>query len=184
MVPFGTRAVAAHALMDRIDTLVRMPAMGMGQAAGVLAGQNLGAGQPERAEKTGWMAAGLFTGIMFVVSVLMWFWPGQVVRVFNSEPGMVDIAVHFLTIQIIGWMVFGFIITLSNCLNGVGDTWIPTLTTLITMWAVQMPLAYWLPKHTELGVYGVRWAMVTAMSIRAIVFAVYFKMGRWKTKEV
>ena len=184
VVPFGTLAVAAHALMDRIDNIVRMPAMGMGQAAGVLAGQNLGAGQPERAEKTGWLATGLFTGIMFVLSVLIWFFPGYLVRVFNTEPGMVEIAISFLRIQIVGWLMLGFIITLMNCLNGVGDTWVPTLNTMITMWLVQMPLAYFLPKYTSLGVDGVRWAMVAAMVIRAAVFAIYFKRGRWKRKEI
>jgi putative MATE family efflux protein len=184
VVPFGTLAVAAHALMDRVDTLIRMPAMGMGNAAGVLAGQNLGAGQPERAEKTGWLAVGMFSGIMFILSVVMWFWPEYIIRVFNTEPGLVEIAVTFLRIQIVGFMMLGFIITLMNCLNGVGDTWVPTLNTMITMWLVQMPLAYWLPRNTVLGVYGVRWAMVAAMVIRAAVFGVYFKMGRWKRKEI
>lgn len=61
VVPFGTSAVAAHALSDRIDNFVHMPAQGLGQASGVLAGQNLGAGQPDRAEKTGWIAASSFT---------------------------------------------------------------------------------------------------------------------------
>ncbi|MDP6632707.1 MAG: MATE family efflux transporter, partial [Dehalococcoidales bacterium] len=59
IVPFGTFAVAAHSLLSRVDNFLRMPAMGMGNAAGILAGQNLGAEQPERAEKTAWMAVGL-----------------------------------------------------------------------------------------------------------------------------
>ena len=184
VVPFGTMSVAAHSLMDRVDNIIRMPSMGIGNAAGILAGQNLGAGQPERAERTGWLAVGLFSGIMFVLSLLMGLWPEFVIRIFNSEPGMVDIGVDFLRIQIVGWMMLGFIITLMNCLNGVGDTWIPTLNTLITMWAVQVPLAYFLPKYTDLGVNGVRWAMVAAMVIRAAVFAVYFKTGRWKHKKI
>ena len=121
---------------------------------------------------------------MFVLSLLIGLWPEFVIRIFNSEPGMVDIGVDFLRIQIVGWMMLGFIITLMNCLNGVGDTWIPTLNTLITMWAVQVPLAYFLPKYTDLGVNGVRWAMVAAMVIRAAVFAVYFKTGRWKRKKI
>ena len=184
VVPFGTVAVAAQSLMDRVDTLIRMPAMGIGNAAGVLAGQNLGAGQPERAEKTGWLAVGMFSSIMFILSIAMWFWPEYIIRVFNTEPGLLEIAAAFLRIQIVGFMMLAFIITLMNCLNGVGDTWVPMLNTLLTMWLVQMPLAYWLPKNTPLGVYGVRWGMVAAMVVRATVFGVYFKMGRWKRKEI
>ena len=184
VVPFGTVAVAAHSLMERVDNIVRMPSMGIGNAAGVLAGQNLGAGQPERAEKTGWLAVGMFSSIMLLISVILWFWPEYVISIFNTEPTLVETTITFLRIQIVGFMMLGFIITLMNCLNGVGDTWVPTLNTMITMWLVQMPLAYFLPKYTSLGVNGVRWAIVAAMVIRAAVFAVYFKTGRWKNKEI
>ena len=180
VVPFGTPAIAAQSLMDRVENFARMPAMGLGQAAGVLAGQNVGAGKYDRAARTGWMAVGLFTGIMAVVSLISWFWPEAIIRIFNAEPNMLKIAVIFLKIQIVNFMVFGFIIVLMSCLNGVGDTWIPTLNTMVTMWLVQMPLAWWLPQHTVLGVYGVRWAMSIAMVVRSAVYAVYFKSGRWK----
>ncbi len=184
IVPFGTAAVAAHALLERVDNFIRMPAMGLGNAAGVLAGQNLGAKQPERAEKTAWLSVGLFTGVMFVISLVVWFWPQYVVSVFNTEPGLLETAATFLRIQIVHFMVSGITLVLMSCLNGVGDTWAPTLNTLITLWGVQMPLAYLLSRFTTLGVFGVRWAMVIAVVIRAAVYVVYFKTGRWKNKTV
>lgn len=184
IVPFGTAAVAAHSLLERIDNFIRMPAMGMGNAAGVLAAQNLGANQPERAEKTAWIAVGLFTGVMFVASILVWFWPEYVIGVFNVEPEMLGIAVTFLRIQIIHFLVSGVTLVLMSCLNGVGDTWAPTLNTMITLWGIQMPLAYFLSKYSDLGVYGVRWAMVIAVVVRATVYLVYFKTGRWKRTKV
>ena len=184
IAPFGTFAVAAHSLCQRVDGFIHMPAMGMGQAAGVLAAQNLGAQQPERAERTGWLAAALYTVVMIIGSVVIWFWAESIVRIFNPEPGLVEIAGVFLRIQIVHYMVFGVVITLLNCLNGVGDTVIPMITTLVTLWGVQIPLAYFLPKVTNLGVYGVRWGIVIAIVMRAITYSVYFKLGRWKRKEV
>ncbi len=184
VVPFGTAAVAAHALMERLDRFLHMPAQGLGLGAGILAAQNLGAKQPDRAEKTGWLAAGLFTGAMLVVSALIWFWPEAIIRLFNTEPDLVEVAVLFLRIQIVALMTFGFVQVLMQCLNGVGDTWIPMINTLVTLWGVQMPLAYFLPKVTGLGVYGVRWAMVAAVVARAAVFAIYFKTGRWKRRQI
>ncbi|MFC1991412.1 MATE family efflux transporter [Chloroflexota bacterium] len=184
IVPFGTFAVAAHSLMSRVDNFIRMPAMGMGNASGVLAGQNLGAGQPERAEKTAWVAVVFFSIVMLVVSILVWFWPEYVISIFNTEPKLVEIAVIFLRIQIIHFMVSGITLVLMSTLNGVGDTWIPTLNTMITLWGIQMPLAFFLPRFTTLGVFGVRWAMVSAVVVRATIYAVYFKLGRWKRKKV
>jgi len=122
VVPFGTPAVAAHALSDRIDHLVHMPAQGLGQASGVLAGQNLGSGQPDRSEETGWIAAGLFTAVMAVASLGIWFWAEHVVRIFNDEPQLVEIAGTFLRIDIVNYMVFGIVIVMMHCLNGMGDT--------------------------------------------------------------
>jgi putative MATE family efflux protein len=183
VVPFGTFAVAAHSLMDRLTNFIQMPAMAMGQAAGVLAGQNLGAKEPERAEKTGWLAVALFTAFMAFVSIFLFFWPEPIIRIFDTEPELVRVASIFLKIQIVSFLTFGFVTVMLNCLNGVGDTWIPMMNTLVTLWGVQMPLAYFLPK-IGLGVYGVRWAMNAAVVARAAVFAIYFKAGRWKRVRV
>ena len=184
VVPFGTSSVAAHALSDRIDNLVHMPAQGLGQASGVLAGQNLGAGRPNRSEQTGWTAAGLFTAVMAVASVGIWFWAEYVVRLFNSEPEMVAITSTFLRIDIVNYMVFGIVIVMMHCLNGMGDTMVPMLTTLVTMWLVQVPVAYILPQVTDIGVYGIRWAIVTGIAMRAVTYAIYFKHGRWRRLEI
>jgi Na+-driven multidrug efflux pump len=184
IAPFGTLAVAAHALLQRIDICIHMPASGVGQAAGVLAGQNLGAGRPDRAEKTGWTAAGLFTWVMIVIAIVVWFWAEQIVGIFNREPELVKMAAAFLRIQIVDYLVFGLVVVLMFCLNGAGDTMVPMLTTLGTMWLIQAPLAYVLPQWTDLGVFGVRWAGVIAIVMRGLVYAVYFKGGYWKRRRV
>ncbi|MBN1664135.1 MAG: MATE family efflux transporter [Deltaproteobacteria bacterium] len=184
VAPFGTLAVAAHSLLQRIDICIHMPASGVGQAAGVLAGQNLGAGQPDRAEKTGWTAAGLFTLVMIVIAIIVWYCAEGIVSIFNNEPELVHMAANFLRIQIVDYLVFGLVVVLMFCLNGAGDTMVPMLTTLGTMWLIQAPLAYFLPQWTDLGVYGVRWAGVIAIVIRGLVYAVYFKGGYWKRRRV
>lgn len=184
IVPFGTAAVAAHALVERIDMFINMPAFGLGQAAGVLAGQNLGAGRPDRSEKTAWTAASLFTCVTFLASAVIWFWAEPIVHIFNDEPELVATSATFLRINIISYLIFGVVVVLTNCLNGVGDTMVPMLTTLITMWLVQVPMAYILPRVTDLGVYGVRWGIVMAIVLRGVIYTIYFRHGRWKHKEV
>jgi Na+-driven multidrug efflux pump len=184
VTPFGTAAVAAHSLIQRVAMFFQMPGMGVGQAAGVLAGQNLGAKQPGRAERTGWIAAGLFSVIMVVSSIIVFFWAEEIIGVFSSEPATRALGGDFLRIEIVSFMVFGLVQVLVQCLNGVGDTWIPMITTLATMWLVQVPMAYFLSKYTSVGVYGVRWGIVTAIALRGVIYAVYFKAGRWKRKRV
>jgi len=184
IVPFGTAAVAAHTICQRVTNFLHMPGMGFGRGAGVLAGQNLGAKLPQRAERTSWIAAGLYTGVMAVGSIVIWLWAESIVGFFNTEPEVVELTSAFLRIAIVSFMVFGIVMVLSESLNGVGDTIVPMVTTLLTMWGMQVPLAYFLPKITPLGVYGVRWAIIAAIVMRAVIYATYFKSGRWKRKRV
>ncbi|HEY95925.1 MAG TPA: MATE family efflux transporter [Dehalococcoidia bacterium] len=184
IVPFGTYAVAAQSLMERLDRFIQMPAMAMGQTAGVLAGQNLGAGQPERAERTAWLAVWLFTAFISIISIAIFFFADNIITLFNNEPEMIEVAGNFLRITIVTYITFGLVMVLMHCINGVGDTFIPMIVTIVTMGGVMLPLAYFLPRVTNLDVYGVRWAMVTGNLLRAIIYLIYFKMGRWKTKRI
>ena len=163
---------------------VSVPAMGLGQAAGVLAGQNLGARQPERAETTGWRGAGLLSVMMLVISGATLLWAENVIRIFSSDPTLVEMASTFIRIAAAGYLLMGFTSSLQQCISGAGDTLVPMLITLLNMWLVQVPLAYFLPKVTTLGVYGVRWAMVAGMITAAIAYTIYFRMGRWKRVRV
>ena len=184
IVSFGTLAVAAHTLVQRIEMMLFMPCMGLGQAAGVLAGQNLGSEQPERAEKSGWLATGLVTVFMLICSVAILLWSRGIISIFNAEPSLVELTSDFLKIALAGYLVLGLIIVLMQCLSGVGDTLPPMVFSLVILWVVQLPLAYFLPRVTDLGIYGVRWAMVSGMLVGAVAFTTYFRMGRWKRKQV
>jgi putative MATE family efflux protein len=184
ITPFGTLAVAAHTIMTRVEMIVMMPGMGFGMAAGVLAGQNMGANQPARAEKSGWLGVVLTEGMMLMCSAAMAIWAPQLVSIFNDEPGVVEIGTTFLRIAAVGFIFMGFAAVLADCLNGVGDTLIPMIAGLVSMWLIQLPLAYFLPKWTGLGVFGVRWAMVAALAARAIAYVIYFRAGRWKRKKI
>ncbi len=184
VTPFGTNAVAAHSLIQRIAQFLYMPGMGFGQAAGVLAGQNLGAGQPRRAARTAWLAVGLFSAIMVVGAVTIAFTAEGIVGIFASSPEVRQLGGDFLRIEIASFLVFGLVMVLSQCLNGVGDTMVPMLITLLSMWLLQVPLAYFLSQHTPLGVYGVRIAIVSAILLRAVIYGTYFRTGRWQHKRI
>jgi len=184
IVPFGTIAVAAHTVHQRIEAILVMPNLAIGMAAGILAGQNLGAGQPERATRTGWQAVGITETIMLIGSVAILLWAESMIRVFSSEAGVMEIGSDFLRISIAGFLTLGLVLALMQCITGVGDTIPPLLISLIGMWVVQLPLAFFLSKFTGIGVYGVRWSIVIGITTRAIAYTVYFLLGRWKRKKI
>jgi putative MATE family efflux protein len=182
--PFGTLAVAAHSLAQRIDGFVQMPGGGLGQGAAVIVGQNLGAKQPDRATKSAWIAAAIATGISLACAFVIWFWVEDVVGIFSNDTGLIDTASSFLRIQVAAYLVWGIVIALSLCLNGAGDTLIPMITNFVSMWGFQIGLGYLLSRYTDLGVIGLRWGISIGVLVRAVIYVMYFRTGRWKYKRV
>ncbi|MBN1189953.1 MAG: MATE family efflux transporter [Dehalococcoidales bacterium] len=184
MVPFGTMALAAHNLLSRIESFINTPGMGLGTGSGVLVGQNLGAGQPDRAAKSGWLAAGMVAGFMVVCSVILVVLAENIISLFNVEPELVKTGAGFLRVAVAGYIGIGTVMVLQNCISGSGDTIPAMLISLAMLWIVQIPLALLLTRFTNLGAFGVRWAIVISFITGAIAYLVYFRQGRWKRKKV
>jgi putative MATE family efflux protein len=183
VVQFGTAAVAAHSLCQRIDMLLAMPLMGIGASAGVLVGQNLGAHKPERAEKSGWTALAISEGILLVLGLLIMIFPVAVIHIFSTDPALDAIADTYVRIASLGYMIMAFSMVLQNCISGAGDTLPPMVIGLIIVWIIQIPLGWYL-SHTSLGVFGVRWAVVCGGFINMVAYTLYFRSGRWKNKRI
>jgi putative MATE family efflux protein len=184
IAPYGTLAVAAHSLVVRVEMIFLAFGIGLGGGSGVLAGQNLGADQPKRAEKSGWMAVVIMEGLMIVFSIAVLLKAESIVSIFTGESGLIEIGALFLRIATVGYLVYGIVLVLQECIAGTGDT-IPTMIVSITMiWLVQLPLAFFLPGVAGLGVYGIRWAIVASIFAGAIFYTIYFAAGRWKNKKV
>jgi len=184
MIPFGTLSVAAHNLIFRIEIFISTPSIGLGTGAGVLVGQNLGAGQPKQASRGGWIAAGLAGGFIIVCSVVLLIWSRSIIGIFTVDPGLVDLGVIFLQIAVTGYVGMSIVYVLQSCISGAGETLAPMLISLIILWVIQLPLAFVLSRYTGLGVYGVRWAIVIGLILGAAAYIVYFWQGRWKHKKV
>src|SRR4030042_3807222 len=184
MAPFGTIAMAAHTLLSRIEMILFMPAFGLGMAAGVLTGQNLGANQPDRAAKSGWTAAAIVEGFVILACIALLLWAEVAVRAFTSDPELIELSATFIRIGVAGYVTMGLAAVFQQCIVSAGDTVLPMVFNLVAGWLGQLPLAYFLPKVGDQGVYGVRWSLVIPMVLGTIVFTVYFRMGKWKLKKV
>jgi Na+-driven multidrug efflux pump len=121
---------------------------------------------------------------MLVISIYVFIFPASIARIFNNDSGLVNISSVFLRIGIVNFIMMGPASVLTSFLNGVGDTTIPLVASLVSMWGMQLPLAMFLPKIGNLGVYGIRWSMAIALSARAIAYVTYFKIGKWKRRKL
>jgi putative MATE family efflux protein len=184
VVPFGTLAVAATSIVSRVEMFVTLPGLGLGMGAGVLAGQNLGAGRPERAEKSGWLAAGVLQATMVAVSGLILVLANGIAGLFTDDPELIRLGSSCLRIASAAFLAMSYTSVLQSCIAGAGDTVPNMITGFIVNWVVQLPLALLLPRFTNLGVLGIRWAVVAGVTVGTVIYISYFRLGRWKLKKV
>jgi len=122
--------------------------------------------------------------LMVICSMVVPAWAEEIVHIFSTEPDVVEMASLFLRIAAAGYAVLGVGAVLGQSLSGAGDTVPPMVIGLVAGWLVTLPLAYLLPEITDMGVLGIRWALVIGMVITAIATISYFRLGRWKRKRV
>jgi Na+-driven multidrug efflux pump len=146
IIHYGTLAVAAHSLLQRVEMLFFMGGLGMGIASGVLAGQNLGAGKPERAQKSGLYAFFMAEGFVIICCILAFIFPSAIISVFNTDPDLMKIAIVFLQIGIVQYLMCGLEPVFMQFLTGVGDTFVPMIFEVAATWLVLLPAALLLPK--------------------------------------
>ena len=179
VAPFGDGALAAFALSRRAENTVNHASRGLGRAAGALAGQNLGVGHTERARQALFWAL-IYAGVAsLVVAALFFTFSNQVASFFNSDPEFVSQAATWLQILAVGYFSMNAVQVFTQGFNTTGATFAPMVIMLSTMWLVEIPLAFALSQFSPLNEYGVPWAIVIGMSIRAIAFGVYFVQGKW-----
>jgi putative MATE family efflux protein len=183
-VPFGTIAVAAHSLASRVEMFIYLPSQAVGSGAGVLVGQNLGAQQPDRAEKGAWLAVGVIEAFMAACGIAILVGADNIMSVFATDPDLVKMGAVFLRIAMAGYVAMALNTVFQSCLAGAGDTIPNMIISLGMIWPVQLPLAFLLPHFAGLGVYGIRWAIVAATFAGTFASFIYFRLGKWKTKKV
>ena len=181
---FGSAAVAGYTVAVRILIVALLPSWGMSNAAATLVGQNLGAGKPERAERSVWLTGLANMAFLAGVTVLFLVFADELVHIFTDDPAVVPYAVDCLRYVSYGYVFYAWGMVLVQAFNGAGDTWTPTLINLFCFWVFEIPLAYVLALRTGLGARGVFLAITAAESLLAVIGLFVFRGGRWKTKKV
>ncbi len=181
---FGANVLAGYTIAIRVLLFTLLPAWGISTAASTLVGQNLGAGHPDRAEKTVWKTAWVNTTFLGITAILFIAFASEIIGWFSNDPTIIEEGIDCLRIVSYGYLSYAFGMILSRALNGAGDTKTPTLINFIAFWIIEIPLAYFLAIVLEYNETGVYYSIVIAETILAIIAFFVFKNGKWKFKKV
>lgn len=156
----------------------------MSNAAATLVEQNLGAREPERAEKSVWIATRYNIFFMGAVMILFIFFAEYIIRIFTHDDAVVKVGALSLRIMGMGYIFYGINMVMMQALNGAGDTRTPTIISFIGFWLFQVPLAYYLAKELHWNAEGAFIAIPVAETLIALASLYFFKQGKWKQVKV
>ncbi|MGE8340531.1 MAG: MATE family efflux transporter [Flavobacterium sp.] len=180
----GDHGSAGYQTALRIMMFFILPAWGLSNAAATLVGQNLGAKQIERAEKSVYTTARYNVIFMASIMIITLVFGQYIISFFTNDEQVKSIAIEALQIMSIGFIFYGIGMVLINTFNGAGDTWTPTGINFFGFWLFQIPLAYVLAKHFNMGPTGVFIAIPVAETAITLAGIFFYKRGKWKRVQV
>lgn len=180
MAEFGSVELAGYTIAIRIVVFFFLPAVGISNAAATMVGQNLGAKNPERAEKAAWFAAWLNMGLLGAAGLAMWIFPTDIIEMFSTENDVISSGAWGLRLVSYGMLFYGLGMVMLNAINAAGDTLRPTWFSILAFWIIELPLAYLLAMETSLAASGVYVSILVAESALAILAWWWFSKGNWK----
>jgi len=158
----GSASIAGVGVAGIVVMILMSARMGINTGARALISRFIGAGDTAAAvhvAQQAFVVAALYAATMAAIGIIF---AEQILAFLGLQPDVI----------------------VQQSISGADDTIPPLVVSLVTLWAVQLPLAYLLSTYTELDAIGVRWAMVGATVVGSLAYAVYFKLGRWKRKRV
>jgi putative MATE family efflux protein len=180
----GTEASAGYQIAIRNIIFFILPAWGISNAAATLVGQNLGAGQVQRAEQSAMLTAKYNIVFMVLVTLLFVFFSTEIISLFTNEKVLIAYGSKALRIIGYGYSFYGIGMVMVQSLNGAGDTTTPTYINIVSFWLLQIPLAWLLAGYLKMGPTGVFIAIPISETVLAILAWYYFKRGKWKELKV
>lgn len=181
---FGTAAVAAFGVASRSTMLVMVIGFGLGGATATLVGQNLGAGQAERASRSAWIIAGLYGALLLGSGVAYYLGAPGIIGVFTQDPQTSALGVDCLRIFSLSFLFIPLNLILGRALQGAGDTLSPLIFALVCRLPLLMGLLYTLPRLRGLGTDGLWYSFVAASAAEGLLKLFWFQRGHWKRRRV
>ncbi|MBA4423743.1 MAG: hypothetical protein C0390_11715 [Syntrophus sp. (in: bacteria)] len=179
----GEESITAMAAISnglRIEALIFLPAFALNMSASVLIGQNLGAANPERAERVVWRIAAAGVVTLSALALAVFLRAEAFAALVAKDPAVLAETTHYLRINMIAQPFIALSLALSGGLHGAGDTRGTMWVIIIAMWLIRLPITYGLAFPLGFGATGVWWAMVISVVCQSFLMAGRFHSGKWK----
>ena len=183
-LPNADIASACQGIGGKVNSFAILPALAMSSAVSSMAGQNIGAGETERAKKTMLTGMGIAFAISAFVFILVELFPDFIIRLFDTNPEVIETGREYLRFIAIDYLLVPFVFCMNGLAIGAGYTNFALFNACFSSILVRVPMAYIVVMVTDLGFNGVGLATGLASLSSVFVGAIFVAMGKWKTPKI
>lgn len=177
VAPLGAVAIAANSFAIIAESFCYMPGYGTGDAATTLVGQSLGAGRKDLARGFTRVTVTLGTGMMVALAVVMYFAAEAIMSLLSVDPEVVALGARCLRLEAFAEAGYAVSIVAGGCCTGAGDTKVPAIMNLVSIWLVRIGLALILTPR--IGLMGYWIAMCIELNVRGLLYLIRIRGNRW-----
>lgn len=185
-LPQSAAAQAAFTVSyTQLFSLITWTSVGLMGASAAIAGQNLGAGKPDRAVAGVRVAAGIGLTSAAIVGVFFLFFPRQLLAIFGMhEPGVVEIGVQLLRVLALSGLFITTALTFTGGLQGTGDTKSPLYISIISQVIIPLGICFIVQRTSRLDPIDIWIAILVGHATRCALSVLRFNQGRWRSIAV
>ena len=179
---YDTAFIAGFQGANKLDTFGFMPVQSFAIAVTTYVGQNIGAGKMERVNRGMWYTVAMSAAVNVVVAIFLVPLGPVCMRLFSQDPQVIAAGCAYLDRIMPFYVVFSFMFILNAVMRGAGETIVPMISTLISLWLVRIPVAYFLADH--FGRDNLFYCYVIGWLAGVVLSGLYYLSGRWKNKSI
>lgn len=183
---FGTQAMAAYGIGNKVNGLITLPSNGIGSATATIVGQNMGAKQLDRAERGYKYAMRICVAFLFVGGMILSrsFISTAIVSIFSEDPEVIHMAADFLSIMAFCCFTNGVYNATTGLFQGTGHTEVTMAVDATRLWIFRFATLWFCEAILGLGVRSVWFSVVVSNAISSVILYVLYRMGIWKKEKI
>ncbi|KSU83251.1 putative efflux protein, MATE family [Fictibacillus enclensis] len=180
---YGSDATAAYGVVNQVASYVQMPAISLSIAVSIFAAQSIGANQMERLKLV--IRSGLLLNYLLggTIIILIYLFSRPILSLFLTNGETVDIAHSLLVITLWSYVIMGHSAILNATMRASGTVLWPTILSILPIWLVEVPLAYYLSQYTSLEIRGIWVGYPAAFIVTLALQYAYYRLS-WKNKQI
>lgn len=179
---FGTAIIATKVYCSMLANIAYVYSMAISQTTQVIIGYLIGGDKIDKVSKRVWQTLAISMAVSLTITLIIYLNSDFIFSFFTDDKTIIELGKKVIFIEFFLEIGRSVNIVMTRCLVAVGDLKLPVIVCVLSAWSIGVGLGYYFGVHLGYGLVGIWIAMATDECLRAIIFAIRFKIGNWRNR--